>query len=77
MAQQKKMISCGAGLAALGMALRFVAGPLATLVGAAAFGLRGNVLRFAIIQVCVPYVDVMLPCTPLHLNSETPVQTGR
>jgi len=77
MAQQKKMISCGAGLAALGMALRFVAGPLATLVGAAAFGLRGDVLRFAIIQVCVPYVGVMLPCTPLHLNSETPVQTGR
>ncbi|WVZ92035.1 hypothetical protein U9M48_038132 [Paspalum notatum var. saurae] len=50
MAQQEKVIACGAGLAALGMALRFVAGPLATLVGAAAFGLRGDVLRFAIIQ---------------------------
>ncbi|CAD6264817.1 unnamed protein product [Miscanthus lutarioriparius] len=54
MAQQEKMISCGAGLAALGMALRFVAGPLATLVGAAAFGLRGDVLRFAIIQAALP-----------------------
>lgn len=51
MAQQERVIACGAGLAALGLALRFVAGPLATLVGAAAFGLRGDVLRFAIIQV--------------------------
>ncbi|XP_066326710.1 probable auxin efflux carrier component 5c isoform X1 [Miscanthus floridulus] len=54
MAQQEKMIACGAGLASLGMALRFVAGPLATLVGAAAFGLRGDVLRFAIIQAALP-----------------------
>jgi hypothetical protein len=54
MAQQERVIACGAGLAALGLALRFVAGPLATLVGAAAFGLRGDVLRFAIIQVRAP-----------------------
>ncbi|XP_021320085.1 probable auxin efflux carrier component 5c isoform X1 [Sorghum bicolor] len=54
MAQQEKMIACGSGLAALGMALRFVAGPLATLVGAAAFRLRGDVLRFAIIQAALP-----------------------
>ncbi|CAO2202648.1 unnamed protein product [Urochloa humidicola] len=54
MAQQERIIACGAGLAALGMALRFVAGPLATLVGAAAFGLRGDVLRFAIIQAALP-----------------------
>ncbi|OEL34364.1 putative auxin efflux carrier component 4 [Dichanthelium oligosanthes] len=54
MAQQDKIIACGPGLAALGMALRFVAGPLATLVGAAAFGLRGDVLRFAIIQAALP-----------------------
>ncbi|CAL4999891.1 unnamed protein product [Urochloa decumbens] len=38
------------GLAA---ALRFVAGPLATLAGAVAFGLRGDVLRFAIIQAAL------------------------
>ncbi|CAL5000980.1 unnamed protein product [Urochloa decumbens] len=54
MAQQERIIACGAGLAALGMVLRFVAGPLATLVGAAAFGLRGDVLRFAIIQAALP-----------------------
>ncbi|CAO2207370.1 unnamed protein product [Urochloa humidicola] len=54
MAQQERIIACGAGLAALGMALRFAAGPLATLAGAAAFGLRGDVLRFAIIQAALP-----------------------
>lgn len=51
MAQQERIVACGGGLAALGMVLRFVAGPLAALAGAAAFGLRGDVLRFAIIQV--------------------------
>ena len=64
MAQQEKMIACGSGLAALGMALRFVAGPLATLVGAAAFRLRGDVLRFAIIQVCAS----CCPSSALHFN---------
>ncbi|KAL6900739.1 hypothetical protein ACP4OV_005415 [Aristida adscensionis] len=54
MAQQKKVMACGARLAALGMALRFVAGPASTLVGAAALGLRGDVLRLAIIQAALP-----------------------
>uniref|UniRef100_A0A0E0AXZ7 Auxin efflux carrier component n=1 Tax=Oryza glumipatula TaxID=40148 RepID=A0A0E0AXZ7_9ORYZ len=52
--QQERVIACGAGLTALGMALRFVAGPLATLVGAAALGLRGDVLHLAIIQAALP-----------------------
>ncbi|XP_062196643.1 probable auxin efflux carrier component 5c [Phragmites australis] len=54
MAQQERMIACGAALAALGMVLRFVAGPLAALVGAVALGLRGDVLRLAIIQAALP-----------------------
>uniref|UniRef100_A0A0E0LX71 Auxin efflux carrier component n=1 Tax=Oryza punctata TaxID=4537 RepID=A0A0E0LX71_ORYPU len=54
MGQQERVIACGAGLTALGMALRFVAGPLATLVGAAALGLRGDVLHLAIIQAALP-----------------------
>ncbi|KAF8653803.1 hypothetical protein HU200_061924 [Digitaria exilis] len=54
MAQQERIIACGPGLAGLGMALRFVAGPVATLVGAAVFGLRGDVLRVAIIQAALP-----------------------
>ena len=51
MALQEKIIVCGAGLTALGMALRFVAGPAATDAVAVALGLRGDVLRLAIIQV--------------------------
>uniref|UniRef100_A0ACD6AHV0 Uncharacterized protein n=1 Tax=Avena sativa TaxID=4498 RepID=A0ACD6AHV0_AVESA len=54
MGQQERIVACGAGPAALGMALRFVAGPLAALAGAAALGLRGDVLRFAIIQAALP-----------------------
>ncbi|KAK1632122.1 hypothetical protein QYE76_006437 [Lolium multiflorum] len=54
MALQEKIIVCGAGLTALGMALRFVAGPAATAAGAVALGLRGDVLRLAIIQAALP-----------------------
>jgi auxin efflux carrier family len=43
MALQEKSIVYGAGLT--------VAGPAATMVGAVALGLRGDVLRLAIIQV--------------------------
>jgi auxin efflux carrier family len=51
MALQEKIIVCGAGPTLLGMALRFVAGPAATAAGAVAVGLRGDILRLAIIQV--------------------------
>lgn len=51
MSQQKKVIACGPNLAAFSMILRFVAGPAAMAVAAIAVGLRGNVLRVAIIQV--------------------------
>uniref|UniRef100_A0A0E0M331 Auxin efflux carrier component n=1 Tax=Oryza punctata TaxID=4537 RepID=A0A0E0M331_ORYPU len=50
MALQEKIIVCGAGPTVLGMVLRFVAGPAATAVGAFALGLRGDLLRLAIIQ---------------------------
>ncbi|KAF0914445.1 hypothetical protein E2562_028523 [Oryza meyeriana var. granulata] len=54
MALQEKIIVCGAGPTVLGMALRFVAGPAATAVGAFALGLRGDLLRLAIIQAALP-----------------------
>ncbi|CAL5063517.1 unnamed protein product [Urochloa decumbens] len=54
MALQEKIIVCGAGPTLLGMALRFVAGPAATAAGAVALGLRGDVLRLAIIQAALP-----------------------
>jgi auxin efflux carrier family len=51
MALQERIVACGASLTALGMVLRFVAGPAATAAAAAALGLRGDVLRATIIQV--------------------------
>ncbi|CAM0952232.1 unnamed protein product [Alopecurus aequalis] len=54
MALQEKIIVCGAGLTTLGMVLRFIAGPAATAAGAVVLGLRGDVLRLAIIQAALP-----------------------
>ncbi|CAD6224319.1 unnamed protein product [Miscanthus lutarioriparius] len=54
MALQEKIIVCGAGPTVLGMALRFVAGPAATAAGAGALGLRGDVLRLAVMQAALP-----------------------
>ncbi|CAN6182871.1 unnamed protein product [Urochloa humidicola] len=54
MALQEKIIVCGAGPTLLGMALRFVAGPAAMAAGAVALGLRGDILRLAILQAALP-----------------------
>ncbi|OAY72070.1 putative auxin efflux carrier component 8, partial [Ananas comosus] len=54
MALQEKLIACGPRLTVVGMALRFIAGPAAAMVGAIAVGLRGDVLRLAIIQAALP-----------------------
>jgi auxin efflux carrier family len=48
---QDKIIMTGPGLTSLGMVLRFVAAPAVTAVGAILLGLRGDLLRVAIIQV--------------------------
>jgi auxin efflux carrier family len=53
MALQERIIACGTSLTALGMVLRFIAGPAATAAAAAALGLRGDVLRATIIQVLI------------------------
>ncbi|GJN41087.1 hypothetical protein PR202_gn00413 [Eleusine coracana subsp. coracana] len=49
-----KFIMCGARLTALSLVLRFVAGPAAATVGAVVLGLRGDLLRFAIVQAALP-----------------------
>ncbi|KAJ3678290.1 hypothetical protein LUZ60_002093 [Juncus effusus] len=54
MATQEKIISCGPSLTAFGMILRFIAGPAAMAIGSIAVGLRGDLLRVAIIQAAVP-----------------------
>lgn len=51
MARQKKVVACGSTLTALGMVLKFVAGPAAMAMACLAVGLHGDVLRVAIIQV--------------------------
>ena len=53
MALQEKFIVCGASLTALGMVLKFIAGPAAMAIGSIAVGLHGDVLRVAIIQVII------------------------
>ncbi|KAJ6757724.1 AUXIN EFFLUX CARRIER COMPONENT 5 [Salix koriyanagi] len=54
MALQEKVIACGASLTFIGMILRFIAGPAAMAIGSIAVGLRGDVLRVAIIQAALP-----------------------
>ena len=51
MAQQEKVLACGPCFAALGLVLKFALGPAAMAIGSIAVGLRGDVLRVAIIQV--------------------------
>ncbi|KAF7024456.1 hypothetical protein CFC21_036805 [Triticum aestivum] len=54
MAQQERILACGPGYAALGLALKFGLGPVAMAIGSIAVGLRGDVLRVAIIQAALP-----------------------
>ncbi|PWZ31311.1 putative auxin efflux carrier component 5a [Zea mays] len=54
MAQQEKVLACGPSFAALGLVLKFALGPAAMAIGSIAVGLRGDVLRVAIIQAALP-----------------------
>nr|WNQ14459.1 auxin efflux carrier [Primula forbesii] len=54
MACQEKVIACGTSLTLFGMVLKFIAGPLASVIGAIVVGLRGDVLRVAIITAALP-----------------------
>ncbi|KAF3432448.1 hypothetical protein FNV43_RR27188 [Rhamnella rubrinervis] len=50
MAIQENILSCGPKLIVLGLVLRFIAAPAAMAIGSIAVGLRGDVLRIAVIQ---------------------------
>ncbi|CAM0953642.1 unnamed protein product [Alopecurus aequalis] len=54
MAMQPKIIACGNKLAAVTMAVRLLVGPAVMAVASAAVGLRGNLLRIAIVQAALP-----------------------
>jgi hypothetical protein len=51
MALQPKMIACGNSVASFAMAVRFLTGPAVMAAASIAVGLRGNLLRVAIVQV--------------------------
>ncbi|XP_073004139.1 auxin efflux carrier component 5-like [Typha latifolia] len=54
MALQDKIITCGPRSTVIAMVLKFIVGPAFTAVGAAAVGLRGDVLRVVILQAALP-----------------------
>lgn len=51
MAMQPKIIACGNSVAAVTMAVRFLFGPAVMAAASVAVGLRGTLLRIAIVQV--------------------------
>ncbi|KAI3816568.1 hypothetical protein L1987_16270 [Smallanthus sonchifolius] len=54
MALQPKMIACGNSIASFAMAVRFLTGPAVMAAASIAVGLRGNLLRVAIVQAALP-----------------------
>lgn len=56
MALQPRLIACGTKMAAISMAIRFIAGPAVMSAASAAVGLRGVHLHAAIVQVRAFYL---------------------
>ncbi|KAJ1411105.1 Membrane transport protein [Sesbania bispinosa] len=54
MALQPRIIACGTKRAAMGMAIRFLCGPLVMSASSIAIGLRHDKLHFAIVQAALP-----------------------
>ncbi|XP_051225140.1 auxin efflux carrier component 3a isoform X1 [Lolium perenne] len=54
MALQPSIIACGNSVAVVSMAVRFLAGPAITAAASAAVGLRGTLLKVAIVQAALP-----------------------
>ncbi|KAH0467571.1 hypothetical protein IEQ34_002604 [Dendrobium chrysotoxum] len=54
MALQPKIIACGNAVAAFAMAVRFLTGPAVMAAASIAVGLRGDLLRVAIVQAALP-----------------------
>ncbi|KFK44397.1 hypothetical protein AALP_AA1G252100 [Arabis alpina] len=54
MALQPKLIACGNSTATFAMAVRFFMGPAVMAVASMAIGLRGDLLRVAIVQAALP-----------------------
>ncbi|KAL2240451.1 UNVERIFIED_CONTAM: Mitochondrial outer membrane protein porin of [Sesamum indicum] len=54
MASQARVIACGTRKAVLAMAMKFLAGPFLMAVPSVALGLRGTLLKVAIVQAALP-----------------------
>ncbi|EYU34112.1 hypothetical protein ABFS82_08G019900 [Erythranthe guttata] len=54
MASQARLIACGTRKAVLAMALKFIAGPSLMAVPSIALGLRGTLLKVALVQAALP-----------------------
>ncbi|GLT99892.1 hypothetical protein SLE2022_172990 [Rubroshorea leprosula] len=54
MALQPRIIACGNSVAAFAMAVRFLTGPAVMAAASVAIGLRGTLLRVAIVQAALP-----------------------
>ncbi|XVF14217.1 hypothetical protein REPUB_Repub09cG0039200 [Reevesia pubescens] len=54
MASRPSIIACGVRMAAIAMVLKFMAGPALMAAPSAAFGLRGRLLRVAVVQAALP-----------------------
>lgn len=53
MALQPNIIACGNSVATFAMAVRFLTGPAVMAAASIAVGLRGTLLRIAIVQVII------------------------
>ena len=65
MALQPRIIACGKKQAAIGMMIRFVAGPAVMALASVAVGIRGTVLKVSIIQASPEPSDLK------YINSST------
>lgn len=63
MALQPSIIACGNSAAVASMAVRFLAGPAVTAAASAAVGLRGTLLKVAIVQVTTQTPRMHDACT--------------
>ncbi|CAO1948560.1 unnamed protein product [Urochloa humidicola] len=53
-ARQQRFVPCGYGVASLSMVLKFLVGPIVMLLASIAIGLRGTILRIAVVQAALP-----------------------
>lgn len=68
MALQPRIIACGTKMALIGMAIRFVGGPLLMSTASFVVGMRGTHLRAAIVQVPKRLGFMTIPSNKIQFN---------